>query len=203
MDKTSQLYDKILDDYMHMRTGRVRRQVQNVKKLVDLGMGENILEVGVATGKFTSAFTRENKVVALDFSKDSLERCKRTVEKLGDINNLECVEADCSEMPFEDAIFDKVMAIDMIEHITDDTFRSFCYEASRVLKVGGKFYIYTPNLLHPFELARPFRPVLRKEHIGVRTRAKICRYLKNAGFEIVRGYFSNCFRRISVEAARK
>ncbi len=203
MEKLTKIYEEVLDDFKKMRSGRIRRQVRNVLKLMDLGRGERILEIGVATGKFTSVISRDNKVIALDILKDNLTRALKTVSELGNSGNLSLVNADCAKMPFADSVFDKVLAIDLIEHIKDDTFRSLCKEAYRVVKEGGLFAIYTPNLLHPYELARPFRPVLRKEHIGVRTRAKICRFLKDAGFSIDKSYFNNCFRRISIKARKE
>lgn len=202
MPDISVVYEKVLDDFKRMGSGRIRRQTNNVLNLINLSRDEKIVEAGVATGKFTSIISKENTVFAVDISLDNLQRTRRTVSDLGNPRNLYIVNCDCSKMPFLDSTLDKVLAIDIIEHLPDNVFDLFCKEAYRVLRKGSSIYIYTPNLIHPYELARPFRPVLRKEHIGVRTRAKICNFLKRTNFKIVRSYFSNCFRRISIEARK-
>jgi ubiquinone/menaquinone biosynthesis C-methylase UbiE len=202
MRNTAVKYDNILEDFKHNRSARVRRQVRNVLGLIALGEDEDICEVGVATGKFSCVMSRANRVFALDISEENLKRAKRTAAELGNIKNLFCVAGDCAAMPFYDAAFDKVVAIDIIEHLDDKTCGLFCKEAGRVLKRGGFLYIYTPNLLHPYELARPFRPVMRREHIGVRTRARICLFLREGGFIIEKACFNNLFRRISIKAVK-
>lgn len=195
-------YDTILEDFKQNRSGRIRRQVRNVLRLIDLSRGENILEAGVATGKFTSIMSRNNRVFALDILEKNLKRAKKTVLELGNAGNVFCVAGNCAAAPFHDDVFDKVVAVDIIEHLDDAIFGLFCREAYRLLKKGGHLYIYTPNLLHPYELARPFRPLLRKEHIGVRTMAKIRSFLEMNNFVILKGCFNNCFRRISVKAKK-
>jgi ubiquinone/menaquinone biosynthesis C-methylase UbiE len=202
MKDVSAVYDKVLDDFRNMRGKRIKRQVRNVTDLLGLSGGERILEIGIATGKYTSIMSRGNTVYGVDISLENLKRGRKAVEEMGNNENLFCVNADCSRLPFKDRVFDKVAAIDVIEHLTDEVFASLCKEAYRVAKAGASFCIYTPNLLHPYELARPFRPVLRKEHIGVRTRSKICRYLRDAGFGISKSGFNNFYRRISIKAQK-
>ena len=195
-------YDKVIEDFKRMSSGRIRRQIRNVLKLLNLQQKETILEVGVATGKFTSFMTKHNSCFALDISHKNLIKAKSVVIERGNVMNLFCVAGTCAAIPFAAESFDKITAIDIIEHVNDKTFLEFCREAHRVLKKGGSFFIYTPNLLHPFELSRPLRPVIRAEHIGVRNRRKICSFLKEENFLIRKNYFDNCFRRISIEAVK-
>ncbi len=59
----------------------------------------------------------------------------------------ECVKADMEKpLPFEDATFDYMLCQEGIEHIEAPL--SFLRECARVLKVGGKLVITTPNVLH-------------------------------------------------------
>lgn len=200
--ETDQIYESVLEDFKKMGSGRIRRQVKNVLGLIDLSSNEKIIEIGVATGKFTSIMSKQNHVFALDLLFENLERTQKAVSELGNVNNLFCVNADGSFIPFLDSSFDKVVAVDIIEHLTDEIFSKLLKEVKRIIKKEGSFYIYTPNLLHPYELSRPLRPIMRQEHIGVRTRAKICDILKMENFKIKKSNFSNCFRRISIEAVK-
>ena len=202
MSDIDKLYEETLENFKSNRSGRVRRQVRNVLDLIGLSSRETILEVGVATGKFTSMMTRANRVFALDVSIENLKRAEKAVKGMGDISSLRCIAADCRAIPFADLLFDKIVAIDIIEHLKDAVFDIFCAEAYRVLKPGGQICLYTPNLLHPYEFARPFRPVMRMEHVGVRTRASICRSLKGHNFIVEKSHFNNLFRRISVKAKK-
>ena len=200
--ETDQIYESVLEDFKKMGSGRLRRQVRNVLKLIDLSCNKKIIEIGVATGKFTSIMSKQNHVFALDLMFGNLKRTKNAVFELGNVNNLFCVNADCSFIPFLDSSFDKVVAVDIVEHLSDQIFLELLKEVNRIIKKNGSFYIYTPNLFHPYELSRPFRPVMRKEHIGVRTRSKLCKILKKVNFKIIRSYFNNYFRRISIEAIK-
>lgn len=202
MKDISALYDKALEDFKSQRSARVRRQVKNVLGLINLASTEKILEIGSATGKYTSIASKKNDVFCLDISLNNLKRAIKTVSELGNIKNLSCLNADVSNIPFAAAVFDKILAIDIVEHLKDEKFYLLCQEAHRVLKKGGALYIYTPNLLHPYELTRPFRPVLRKEHIGVRTKSALCKTLKENNFEIKMAYFNNFYRRISIAAVK-
>lgn len=196
-------YDKVVDEFKKKRSGRVKRQVANVLRLIDLGdPAQRILEVGVATGKFTSIISKRQKVYALDLSLENLMRARKTVGEFGNQQQACYMNADCTAMPFKESSFDKVLAIDIAEHLDDRHFALFCQQAFRALVPKGRFYIYTPNATHPFQLLLPFRPALRAEHIGVRSRGEIAGLLKNTGFLIRRSYYNNFFRRISIEAEK-
>jgi SAM-dependent methyltransferase len=47
-------------------------------------------------------------------------------------------------LPFADAEFDRVVVVDMLEHVDDD--RAFAEELARVLKPGGRLVVNTPHL---------------------------------------------------------
>jgi len=58
-----------------------------------------------------------------------------------------CIKADMgASLPFEDESFDYVLCQEGIEHIESPL--SFTRECSRVLRVGGKLILTTPNVLH-------------------------------------------------------
>lgn len=57
------------------------------------------------------------------------------------------VKATATDLPFEDASFDMVMAISLIEHLLPDEGEKFIREARRVLRPNGFLFLVTPNLL--------------------------------------------------------
>jgi len=51
---------------------------------------------------------------------------------------------DGGALPFADAEFDRVVVVDMLEHVTDDA--AFARELKRITKPGGKLVVNTPHL---------------------------------------------------------
>src|SRR6185295_188165 len=71
-----------------------------------------------------------------------------TVESVVSIREL--VGADVhrvagGRLPFRDAEFDRVVVVDMLEHVDDD--RAFVLELARILKPGGRLVVNTPHLM--------------------------------------------------------
>jgi SAM-dependent methyltransferase len=58
-------------------------------------------------------------------------------------------QAPAEGLPFADALFDVVLSHEVIEHVADD--RASVAEMVRVLKVGGRLVLFSPNRLYPFE----------------------------------------------------
>jgi len=71
-----------------------------------------------------------------------------TDEAVGAIRELvgdEVVKLDDGRpLPFPDATFDRVVVVDMLEHVTDD--RAFVAELARVTRTGGMLIVNTPHL---------------------------------------------------------
>ncbi len=66
---------------------------------------------------------------------------------LPDHCQIDCVKADMAKpLPFGDATFDYMLCQEGIEHIEAPL--AFLRECARVLEVGGKLLITTPNVLH-------------------------------------------------------
>lgn len=66
------------------------------------------------------------------------------------------IQADCSRLPFYDAIFDLVICRSVFEHL-EDPLATFC-EVSRVLAPRGVFVFLTPNRWDYVSLAASFVP---------------------------------------------
>lgn len=104
---------------------------------------ENILDVGCAGGvislELVSSFGCA--VYGVDLNIGSIDNARKRAGAIGYPKDRFSV-GDATSLEFEDRTFDKVMCLDVIEHIEDD--RKVMAEIFRVMKDGGKAVISTP-----------------------------------------------------------
>lgn len=141
--------------------------------------GARILDVGTSTGT-NLRMLRDigfSEVEGLDFSIEAIRYCAE--KGLGTVR-----QGDICAMPFEDSVFDLVLATDIIEHVEDDD--RAVSEIARVLKPGGTVLVTVPAFQSLWGLqdrvAQHKRRYLRKELL---TR------LTEAGLSVKRCYYFN------------
>jgi ubiquinone/menaquinone biosynthesis C-methylase UbiE len=114
------------------------RLSQAVYGAAQVAQGERILDVGCGFGG-TIASLNENfqpmDLTGLNIDPRQLERARQKVQPQGE-NKINFVEGNACALPFEDASFDRVLAVECIFHFPDR--RQFFQEAFRVLKPGGR-----------------------------------------------------------------
>jgi ubiquinone/menaquinone biosynthesis C-methylase UbiE len=87
-----------------------------------------ILDIGCGTGAMSQKMTAWGEVTSADFSPLALDFCRR--RRLTRV-----CEADAMDLPFEDDLFDVIVALDILEHLPDDC--AAMREFHRVLRPGG------------------------------------------------------------------
>jgi len=129
-------------------------------ELAEIEAGQRILDVGCGLGATLARIDREHEGVELvGVNHDARQLAiARTVQAR---NPLEWVEADACALPFEDASFDRALAIECIFHFASR--RAFLAEAARVLRPGARL-VFSDYVLSSERLdAR-----LSREEIGAR-----------------------------------
>jgi SAM-dependent methyltransferase len=136
-----------------------------------LEAGDLVLDLGCGAGRHAfEAFRRGARVVAFDYDEAELKDVKAMFSALadagvgpardqpalgGDSERSErsepsdkwgsCTNGDATKLPFPDAVFDRVVAAEVLEHIpADETAMS---ELARVLKPGGTMAVTVPAWL--------------------------------------------------------
>jgi len=99
------------------------------------------LSIGCGVGVLESFLPSNIDSVGIDIDESKLACAAK------EIPNIPFIKADCCRLPFSSNIFDRVMAIAIIEFVTDKI--GFVSEVHRVMKNDGSFFIMTPNREHP------------------------------------------------------
>ena len=111
-----------------------------------IACGDFVLDVGCGRGEYLRGLlARTPNALGIDTSEDKLEDCWKQHPELRSRALL--VSAD--DMPFPPDRFDAVIVNEVLEHIPDQD--GALREIWRVLKPGGKFLLFCPNRLYPFE----------------------------------------------------
>jgi ubiquinone/menaquinone biosynthesis C-methylase UbiE len=161
-----------------------RAQKQIVLSMVNSCNAKRILDLGCGTGRFSIEIAKQGAgVTALDPSRSMLEQMKRKK------NNAEInlIHGNGYKLPFKDNIFDGVVCINVINHVTD--YNILIREISRVLQKDG-FVIMTISNFFSFYLPLAVyvnitkRSVQNDVYTKWTTRAEIKKSLTAAGFEI-------------------
>jgi ubiquinone/menaquinone biosynthesis C-methylase UbiE len=121
-----------------------RRRVLSLLGYLELRGGDRVLDCGCGMGFYLLAMSRlrDLRLTGLDSDADRL----RWAERAG--VEVELVQGDAQELPFEDAAFDKVLMSEVLEHLEDDG--RALREVRRVLRPGGVLAISVPHARYPF-----------------------------------------------------
>jgi SAM-dependent methyltransferase len=121
-----------------------RRSVLKQQKLAEL-----VSMLGATEGLRCLDLGSDNGVVSLLLRRrgGQWSSADLTDEAVGAIRSLEETDVhriDGTRLPFPDAAFDRVVVVDMLEHVPDD--RAFVAELGRILRPDGVVVINTPHL---------------------------------------------------------
>ena len=132
-------YDAQISEYQH------RVEITSAIKKLDPKEGEYVLDSGCGTGRITYELVEAGcKVVAVDFSKESLKVCEKRCDDQK--SNLYLIIADVCNLPLKDGYFDKCISTEVFEQIPTEKERlKMLYEIHRVLKLNGKLVLTTYN----------------------------------------------------------
>ncbi|MEI6690454.1 MAG: methyltransferase domain-containing protein [bacterium] len=116
--------------------------------IADICMGMNVLDWGCGRGELSYQAARVGAdVLGLDYAKDAIELTKKLPKDTK--GKLKFAQIDDLLIPAKDNSFDRILFVDVIEHLYPEQLKILMKEFARVLKPGGKLVIHTfPNLDH-------------------------------------------------------
>lgn len=131
------------------RSFAIGRITNIVSEFILDGIGEKakLLEYGCGKGHWTLVFLKLGfEVVAVDFSRKSLEALEEKAKNKGLFDRLKVVEADITGKPIFESGFDRVFCINTLHHLKDPS--SVVSNMAKAVKAGGKVSVLEPNPLN-------------------------------------------------------
>lgn len=176
-----------------------KRRIAIILDHLDPRRGEKILDVGCGVGTFVfHSAKRGADGLGVDYSKESVRMARQLVGRYTIAGSARFVAAEVFHLPFKDSAFDKITAVDFIEHIRLEEKDFFLSEVRRVLKDNGIVIIFTPNKIREdigafYWGARHlfFRHKVPKNdlHYGLINKADFEKLLKKNGFSFDFHYY--------------
>jgi SAM-dependent methyltransferase len=174
------IYDVINLDGWWWEVGRralARRLIEHYAPVGSNGVRPRILEIGCGSGALLQDLQEKNTVYGMDVADEALKICRE--------RGLDCVSlADVTALPYADESFDTVVAIDVLEHIDDES--AALREVNRVLKPGATLIVTVPA----FQMLWSRRDVdhHHKRRYSVK---EIRRRIREGGFRVLKATYIN------------
>lgn len=140
-DKESIRRDVVLRDPILKYEQDMRQKA--VVELIEPKEGELMLDIGCGSARDLIVFANSGAIcVGIDFSSGMLSQGREVINKT-EAKNVHLIRADASKLPFKSAVFDKVSCSEVIEHLPN--WENAIAEMNRVLKIGARLVVTTPN----------------------------------------------------------
>lgn len=185
-------------DFLASKGDRLPPRMARSLLLMNLEPGMRVLDMGCGRGEIVlHAARRGARVVGIDYSADCLRLTRRTLEVAPqrDRDRVTLRQADATALPFGDEVFERVLMLDIVEHLHDWQIGRALREAYRVLNPQGYLVLHTlPNrwaLEYGYPLMRllsrrlpstPRSDVERSVHINEQDPLSLKRALDKTGF---------------------
>ena len=142
-----------------------------------------LLDVGAGTGIYFDALAPYGtEIEALDLSEDMVAAADQYCRASG-LTHIHPRVGSAESLPYEAGAFDAVIALDLLHHVPDlDRALS---EAARVLKPGGHFFVFEPNVCNPLMFLGHAIPREERGALGRNRPARLKRNLETR-FETLR-----------------
>ncbi|MGN0740550.1 MAG: class I SAM-dependent methyltransferase [Treponema sp.] len=181
-------FDTFADDYRNIHTKNVQgmsgadSDYFSEYKICEIAQhlqGKKILDFGCGDGnsaRFIGKHIKNYEYYGIDISQKSIEKAA-----LRSIPNTTFCFYDGSHIPFEDCTFDIVFVSCVFHHINQSEHLNVLKEIHRVLKKGGKLFVFEHNPNNPLTLKAvhdcPFDEGVKLIHAS-----KMKRSFQNSGF---------------------
>lgn len=182
-DPNREMYDAEYFSGLPVDSSRIQQIIQRI----DFSPGDSVCEFGAGLGHVL--FAIQDRIAygfGVDFSSYAVEEARK-YGATHKINHIDFSCADIVDLPSDKRYkhrFDKILMMDVTEHIEDDLLADFLASALTLLKPGGHVIIHTPNAEYFLEILKNKGIFMQQlpGHIAVRSLAHYKTLLEAAGF---------------------
>ena len=147
-DVSSKPLQQHIDEYYTLQNSAAKRRIGILMKYLDIQPGEQLLDIGCGVGTFAyHSAVKGATSYGIDYSQDSIKIAQQLTKQFGVGERTHFFVGKIDALPFEDSKFDKIIAADIIEHISDTEKERMLKEMARVLKKDGLIIVFTPNAI--------------------------------------------------------
>ncbi len=188
MDKPPELNS--LYDAEYFRGLPVRSQrISRIFRHIPFACGDRVCELGCGVGHVLLAAHRHiGYGLGIDFSEYAISQALLERNRCG-ISTLDFSVRDIAKLVTDVSLkesFDKVLMMDLTEHIHDQMLLEFLVSTRHILKQAGKLYIHTPNARYYLEIMKKHNFLVRQYpgHIAVRSADQYRDLLRRSGLRL-------------------
>jgi len=135
--------ERQLTKYLNSDNNFWKEKLKSIFQLTGILSNMSILDLGCGIGTCALEYAKMGNVTfGVDFTLGAVQAGKDLVRQRGIRNCFFCV-GDISRMPIKDNMFDVIIASDIVEHLTPEALNKTLAECKRILRSGGKLFIYT------------------------------------------------------------
>lgn len=139
------------ENYLKSKGAEISNLYKTVLKLADIKQGMTVLDFGCGRGELVyQSVLKGAKAIGIDYSDAAIKLSKELILRLPERlkENTRIIKLSAGKLPFDSSSIDRILLIDVIEHLTDDEINTLLSEFYRIMKPRGKLIIHTPNKLH-------------------------------------------------------
>ncbi|PWU01207.1 MAG: hypothetical protein C5B52_07670 [Bacteroidetes bacterium] len=155
-------------------------------KFLDIGCGDGAVEL------FVSRYFSQWSSAGIDISDKSIHEARSK-----SISNSEFLVFDGEKIPFPDSSFDITFFASVLHHVPEEIHDLIILEAMRVLKPGGRIYIFEHNPANPFT-RHIVKTCVFDKNVKLLWPGYTRKLLKKAGFKSITSKFILFFPRWKV-----